>query len=630
MNLYLIGWNLPKEHYSLALAEMRNMTKIFPKIDPETLWHYSSECGTIFAASMHTNKSSANPRIYVKQSDDQVVFYSGLPIHSKGTYPAHRAEALSDNWDQLSEDLEGHFLVARAGDNPPRLEILTDFIGVEQAFYFRDGESWLISNSVHLIERVTGPKPIDPMGASLFIGLSWVASDCSLRSNIKVVPGGQHWSWQVGRPEPEQRAYYHPSRLASLPNQKLNSSFYQRLADDMMQPCYSLGKEFDNIKCTLTGGRDSRLMAALLIRTKLQAQYYIFGDRTSTDATVAKLISETFNLPFEYVSISTEDIIKNWDSVSMYSVRQNDGMRSFNIMPTVLMSNLDLHDDLHNRNLWGDNLNLSFWGNGGELARGFYSKTNFYMTKHNKESIINFLFSTRILRNDGLILQDGIELVQEYLRDFVTQAIDYGFPLIDIPDVLYAYQRAARRGGLSARGSSQIRDVFSPCCSRPFVEAAFSMPALQRYTQPLHYNLTRLLSPGLFNLPLDKDPWHFQHPLVNLLHVYSTEKLKSFRSKISKLKGDSKVKDSYKKSTIFDDIRLFEAKREEMREICLDQNKDSSLWNIVDRSRFDKITSSDFDPANRKKYVNMLHRIVTLCYYDADDLRYAAPARVEQ
>jgi asparagine synthase (glutamine-hydrolysing) len=305
-------------------------------------------------------------------------------------------------------------------------------------------------------------------------------------------------------------------------------------------------------------------------------------------------------------------------------------MRSFNIMPTVLMSNLELHDDLHNRNLRGDNLNLSFWGNGGELARGFYSKTNFYMAKHTKESIINFLFSTRILRNDGLILHDGIELVKEYLRTFVTQAIDDGFPLIDIPDVLYAYQRAARRGGLSARGSSQLRDVFSPCCSRPFVEAAFSMPALQRYTQPLHYNLTRLLSPEIFHLPLDKDPWHFQQPLVNFLHVYSKEKLQSFRSRFSKLTGNSKVKDIYKKSTIFNDIKLFEAKREEMREKCLDQKIDSSLWNIVDRTRFDKITSSDFDPTVRKSYVNMLHRIVTLCYYDADDLRYAAPAEVEQ
>ena len=65
MNLYLIGWNFPKEKYSLALAEMRNMTGIFPKLDPETLWHYSSENGSIFAASMHNAKSSSHPRIYV-------------------------------------------------------------------------------------------------------------------------------------------------------------------------------------------------------------------------------------------------------------------------------------------------------------------------------------------------------------------------------------------------------------------------------------------------------------------------------------------------------------------------------------------------------------------------------------
>jgi hypothetical protein len=91
MNLYVIGWNLPKERYPTALAELRRMTEVYPRLDSETLWHRSTTCGTLFMAAMHTADQAAAPRNYVMQNDGQVVLYSGLPVNPTGDYPAHRA-----------------------------------------------------------------------------------------------------------------------------------------------------------------------------------------------------------------------------------------------------------------------------------------------------------------------------------------------------------------------------------------------------------------------------------------------------------------------------------------------------------------------------------------------------------
>jgi len=164
MNLFVIGWNLPKEHHPMAWAELRRMTEVYPQLDPETFWYHSSPCGTIFTASMHTASQAAAPRRYVMQNNDQVVFYSGLPIDPTGAYPAHHAEALSAHWDQLAKSLEGQHVIIRAIDDPLRLELMTDFLGMEQVYYSQQGDTWLISNSVQLIEQINGSSALDPLG----------------------------------------------------------------------------------------------------------------------------------------------------------------------------------------------------------------------------------------------------------------------------------------------------------------------------------------------------------------------------------------------------------------------------------------------------------------------------------
>ncbi len=69
---------------------------------------------------------------------------------------------------------------------------------------------------------------------------------------------------------------------------------------------------------------------------------------------------------------------------------------------------------------------------------------------------------------------------------------------------------------------------------------------------------------------------------------------------------------------MFDRLGWFEAKRERVREICLDQN-DSLLWNFVDRSAFDRVTSPATDPVDRSRYIQGLYHIATLFYYEAGD-----------
>ena len=589
MNLFIVGWNLPEAHCSKVLAELRQMTAIYPKLDPETVWQRRSPSGMVYAASMHTAYDAIAPRQYVTEGNDEVVFYSGLPVHSTGKFPAHRAEALSSHWPELTENLEGMFCIVRSHDNPSRLDLLTDIVGMEQVFYFCKEGLWLMSNSVYLIARIVGDVTLDPSAISLFLSSDWVWDDRTLLSNIRVIPGGQVWTWIEGENEPRRQSYYSPSKLAALPHRKFTSSVLKELSDHLTKCVSSLSQGVDNVNCALTGGRDSRLVSSFFMHARLPVKYYTFGEPSGTDAKIAQQIVETFDLNYRLISVTSSDVLERWDDICRQIILQGDGMASIDLIPTVIAC----------LNMQNDQLYVDVGGTGGELAKGFYSRPDldFFFNRFGINKMKLYLGNSIARNYGGIIRQEAVEITKKHVYSFVKQYTDVGFAPVDIPDVFFLYSRLRRRRGSNKRVYTQYQDFFTPFITRSFLEAVFSMPARQRYSEPLHYNIIRLLSPGLHSLPLDSAPWKSQRASVHLINYYGKRMSNRVRNKMSRIMAmDSQSKKVHKKShtatDMFDNVGWFKAKREEVREFCLDQ-KDSLIWDFVNHSLFEKITSAD-------------------------------------
>ena len=564
---------------------------------------------------MHTADQVAAPRQYVAKNENQVVFYSGLPINSTGTFAAHRSEVLSSHWDRLTENLEGMYCIIRAADTPARLELMTDITGMEQVYYFHQGDLWLISNSVRLIERICKLSALDPLGVSLFLSTSWVWDDRTLLSDIRVVPAGQLWTWKEGSDEPDRTCYFKPSDLACLRHKKFTTAHYKLLADNLSQILHVLNQSFDNMICALTGGRDTRFVTALLIHAGLPVQYYTFGEKSGTDAKIAKHIAGTFNLNYKLIDIAVSDILSNWDQICRQIILQGDGMVIIDNIPSLMSCQV----------LSKERLVTDMGGTGGELAKGFYTTPdlNLFLDGYNTAQMQHFM--TRKVVNDsgGIIRREAIELSRNCMYRFVAEYTGCGFAPKDIPDVFFLYSRLRRKRGGNKRVYMQLQDFFSPFITRAFVEAVFSMSAAQRYTEPFHYNLIRLLSPDLHRIPLDKGRWRSQSPVTHLINFYKNRILNRVRQRISNiLSSDSKsVKTSkylHSGTDMFDQTKWFEARREQVREFCLDK-KDSFIWNFVERRLFEKITSPASDPAELSQYgayISSFYRIATLFYYE--------------
>ena len=475
MNLFVIAWNPSPEDVALISSEMHRMKAIFPSLDPSTLWSFS-EGSTVFAASMHTADEAANPRIYVKQTDHHIVLYDGCMVDQSGCFHAYDAEALASHWDTLPDVLEGHYTVARIQKHPANLEIINDPLGVWQTYYLQRGNQWFISNSSNLLSRMGQSRDWDPLGLSLYLCWGWAGSDRTLRRDIRVMPAGQHWRWDQEASEPSRKTYFQRASLSTQRHDKLTPDHIQTLAAHLSQTCQLLTQSFP-VYCPITAGRDSRLLAAILLQGEMAAQYFVTGTPENIDVQIGEQISKKFNLPFHIEAVEEEsnDEVGSWIDAGREWVVQKDGL--FSLKYFVRKPEQQALDHLA----------VVFDGGGGGIAKGAYSKARFLWQANSKEYVQNHLNQKLMWRRGSLLRKDAIAITEKYLSDFIVTVLDEGFSLFDIPDVLYTYERVCRWAGNNI-SLKQHENKFMPLCTRPFIMAAFSISAQRRYTHALHYS----------------------------------------------------------------------------------------------------------------------------------------------
>ena len=607
MNLFLLSWNLPRESFSEALSELNKMAEIYPQLDPSTIWHWGRvhNLGTVFAASMHTSDHAAAPRRYVWRTDDQVTFYDGCLVDRRRNFAAHDAESLSFHWNQLTEALEGQYIIARLSSNPLSIELITDFLGIGQAYYLHRDNMWIISNSVNLILRVSKATTLDPLGVSLFLSTRAVGDDRTLRRDIRAIPGGQLWQWQIGTNGPKQHVYYPHGKLAGKRQKVLTRQAIKELADELVGLCNSLASSFGELQCGLTGGRDSRLLASLLISGGIPARYYTEGLPGSADVEIGAEIAQSFDLPHEIITFTVEDILENWETLSRRLVEWNDGMVNlWQITNAALPAHIDC-------------LTVKLWGVGGENARGFYTKPENLFCHLGLEDIQELLIKKLVQDYGGLIRNEAKELVQDYLKQKVAQAFEQGFSSLDLLDYFFVSERTRRSIGSNARKAMPATDLFAPLLTRPFIEAVFAISARYRYSEPLHFQLIRLLVPELLNIRLAKGHWRSQRPFSNFARWCIAEWPKQQvlcripRRFYPRRFANRKITPN------FDHSSLLLSKLQWLRELCLDQS-DSMLWEFVDRSVLDSMTSPDLisdKPISRTQLLGLYNVATVFSYF---------------
>ncbi len=116
---------------------------------------------------------------------------------------------------------------------------------------------------------------------------------------------------------------------------------------------------------------------------------------------------------------------------------------------------------------------------------------------------------------DGLLTPAAVECGRAAVREFADRALAWGFDPIDVPDAFYTFERVTRWAGANAV-EGPLEHPYVPLATTTFASVAFSLPAIVRYSEPLHWNLLRHLAPDLHAYPVAHGGWRSQVPYANL------------------------------------------------------------------------------------------------------------------
>ncbi|MGH2831821.1 MAG: hypothetical protein ACRDK2_03525, partial [Solirubrobacteraceae bacterium] len=147
-----------------------------------------------------------------------------------------------------------------------------------------------------------------------------------------------------------------------------------------------------------------------------------------------------------------------------------------------------------------DRLSITLWGVGGEIGRagaGALSNISPNLPLLSRLASVQQRLLYRKIDDQGLLTDDGRELVAEHLQEFADDRLREGWPTRELSDAFYTFERVACWGAGGVRRASGVGDLFSPYCTRPFMRYCFSLSPGERYLEMPHYRLLSHLDPSL-------------------------------------------------------------------------------------------------------------------------------------
>ena len=144
------------------------------------------------------------------------------------------------------------------------------------------------------------------------------------------------------------------------------------------------------------------------------------------------------------------------------------------------------------------------------------------------------------------------------------------------------------------------------------------MTEAARRTEPLHYLLLDNVAPATLGIPFDKGRWTSRSPQVNLCRELSRVVSERLRRKLGRRIGGPKPsggKHILVSDTNFERAAWLEKLKDTFLQMCMD-DRQSEIWNYVDRDKFATVTSGDDASRAMSRNVKALFLTATVYLYE--------------
>ena len=370
---------------------------------------------------------------------------------------------------------------------------------VDPVYLAEEPGAVVVSDRASWAAAVTGRlRDPDPVMTGAFLSLGYPVGGATPFRGVRALRGDRALRAADGRlavtmvrpwSEPGQAGGFSGSREAG------GADAAGGVAEALAAAVRPLGEAAEPVQLSLTGGKDSRLVAAALTATGVPFTARTHGFATHPDVIVAGLIARHLGLehtvtePAAPGSPGEADILGRLRTTVLVS----DGMLS-----AFENTGSGFRPDPP------PSVRIEAGGHGGELLRGGYAQAAWRTPAPLGAAAAAELFRRMTTRRIGLLRP---EAARAYLASLVPAAATLARGPLTALDGFYLANRAGRWSAAARQAYLLRSPLAQPLFADPVVRAARTVPLRYRMSDRLPRDVLGLLCPGLLGIPLAGAPW---------------------------------------------------------------------------------------------------------------------------
>ena len=397
------------------------------------------------------------------------------------------AAAVEERPELAAEELDAPAVLAIANREARSLTIANDCLGAGRLYEMESGDATVWSNRLGALPLMLGRESAaDPDGWRLFAAMGWFIRDATPIAGARRVSPGT-----VIRTDGTR---VHRSRTGAVETivggaDEGFDAHVDRFVAEATEAASAASDLYpDKPRVDVSGGRDSRLAAAVFVAGDIPARF-VTSDMTPGEADVARNLfgavggEHDHNVRWGGKGAKVYD--KGLRERALAVHRIHDGMRH----AAKVRGRMELPPTYSRR--------AEISGHGGEIAHGFYYTTPRALSKlgDGDEGLIARLDQAARRRHDAA-LDACYEQAREACRESLAEGTAAGLAGPTLLDWFYLMERFTHRSGLAADAQ---RITFFSC--RGFLSAAFALTPEQRLANELHLAATAALVPEWRDVP---------------------------------------------------------------------------------------------------------------------------------
>jgi len=255
---------------------------------------------------------------------------------------------------QLGRELEGFFVIVIGDTRTRETVVLTDIVGSCHGFVRSWRRTIALSGSSLLLAGL-GDFGLDPVGCQEFLYTGIVYEDRTIYREVRKLGPATVFRFADGALKTQER-YWQITDIA--PESLDGPPAVRALGEKLSRAAQKVGRIFPNPVCDLTGGYDSRAVAAAFLTAGVKFSTVVSGPAESPDVVVSRGLAQVAGLPHRYLEPQGQ---ASFDRIKR-ALPLTDG--EYNLIEYTRI--LEIHRTLSER------FDISINGSFGEVARGYW------------------------------------------------------------------------------------------------------------------------------------------------------------------------------------------------------------------------------------------------------------------